>query len=124
VSIWAYYVYMCMYVQGYSKLAGELDDAMVKETIPLRKLGYEWIYFDIIIYGMVFYVSVNIFLLRFLRLPLPRYKYDIAMAAVFLASEAGRWITGDTLVIDGGLHIFVYAYICVDVRKVCICPHT
>jgi NAD(P)-dependent dehydrogenase (short-subunit alcohol dehydrogenase family) len=27
---------------------------------------------------------------------------DIAGAAVFLASRAGRWITGQTIVIDGG----------------------
>jgi NAD(P)-dependent dehydrogenase (short-subunit alcohol dehydrogenase family) len=27
---------------------------------------------------------------------------DIAGAAVFLASRAGRWMTGQTIVIDGG----------------------
>ncbi len=30
---------------------------------------------------------------------------DIAGAAVFLASRAGRWITGQTIVIDGGVTI-------------------
>ena len=30
---------------------------------------------------------------------------DIAGAAVFLASKAGRWITGQTIVIDGGVTI-------------------
>jgi NAD(P)-dependent dehydrogenase (short-subunit alcohol dehydrogenase family) len=27
---------------------------------------------------------------------------DVAYAAAFLVSEAGRWITGTTLVVDGG----------------------
>ena len=27
---------------------------------------------------------------------------DIAMSAVFMASQAGRWITSETLVVDGG----------------------
>ena len=30
---------------------------------------------------------------------------DIAGAAVFLASKAGQWITGQTIVIDGGVTI-------------------
>jgi NAD(P)-dependent dehydrogenase (short-subunit alcohol dehydrogenase family) len=30
---------------------------------------------------------------------------DIAGAAVFLASQAGSWITGQTIVIDGGVMI-------------------
>jgi NAD(P)-dependent dehydrogenase (short-subunit alcohol dehydrogenase family) len=38
------------------------------------------------------------------RLPLRRLgePSDIAAAAVFLASDAASWITGTTLVIDGG----------------------
>jgi NAD(P)-dependent dehydrogenase (short-subunit alcohol dehydrogenase family) len=38
------------------------------------------------------------------RLPLGRIGEpdDIATAALFLASEAARWITGQTLVVDGG----------------------
>ncbi|KAK3255335.1 hypothetical protein CYMTET_35477 [Cymbomonas tetramitiformis] len=29
-------------------------------------------------------------------------RWDIAMSAVFLASSGGRYITGDTIVVDGG----------------------
>jgi NAD(P)-dependent dehydrogenase (short-subunit alcohol dehydrogenase family) len=38
------------------------------------------------------------------RVPLGRHGQpeDIAGAAVFLASEASAWITGQTLVVDGG----------------------
>lgn len=41
------------------------------------------------------------------RTPLRRIgdPEDIAGAAVFLASRAGRWITGQTIVIDGGITI-------------------
>ncbi|HML18502.1 MAG TPA: SDR family oxidoreductase, partial [Bryobacteraceae bacterium] len=41
------------------------------------------------------------------RTPLRRIgePEDIAGAAVFLASRAGRWITGQTIVIDGGVTI-------------------
>lgn len=41
------------------------------------------------------------------RTPLRRIgdPEDIAGAAVFLASKAGRWITGQTIVIDGGVTI-------------------
>jgi NAD(P)-dependent dehydrogenase (short-subunit alcohol dehydrogenase family) len=37
-------------------------------------------------------------------LPLRRFGEpdDIAGAAVFLASKAGRWMTGQSVVIDGG----------------------
>lgn len=30
-------------------------------------------------------------------------KWDIAMAALFLASDAGKYINGDTMIVDGGL---------------------
>jgi NAD(P)-dependent dehydrogenase (short-subunit alcohol dehydrogenase family) len=41
------------------------------------------------------------------RLPLHRLgePEDIANAALFLASDAASWITGHTLVIDGGAMI-------------------
>jgi NAD(P)-dependent dehydrogenase (short-subunit alcohol dehydrogenase family) len=43
------------------------------------------------------------------RTPLNRIGQpdDIAGAAVFLASDAGRFVTGQTIVIDGGLTITV-----------------
>ena len=36
---------------------------------------------------------------------------DIAMSAVFMASQAGRWITSETLVVDGGQWYVRLAYI-------------
>uniref|UniRef100_I1MI72 2,4-dienoyl-CoA reductase [(3E)-enoyl-CoA-producing] n=1 Tax=Glycine max TaxID=3847 RepID=I1MI72_SOYBN len=30
-------------------------------------------------------------------------KWDIAMAALFLASDAGKFVNGDTMIVDGGL---------------------
>ncbi|MCO5567373.1 hypothetical protein L7F22_021063 [Adiantum nelumboides] len=38
------------------------------------------------------------------KIPIGRLgtTWDIAMAAVFLASNAGSWISGETLVVDGG----------------------
>ena len=38
------------------------------------------------------------------RLPLRRFGEpdDVAKAALFLASDAASWITGQTLVVDGG----------------------
>ena len=38
------------------------------------------------------------------RVPLGRvgYKHEIALACVFLASDAARFISGDTLIVDGG----------------------
>ena len=41
------------------------------------------------------------------RLPLRRFgdPDDIAGAAVFLASPAGRWMTGQAMIIDGGTMI-------------------
>ena len=40
------------------------------------------------------------------RTPLGRIGQprDIAPAAVFLASDDARWITGETLLVGGGLH--------------------
>lgn len=42
------------------------------------------------------------------KIPLGRLgtTWDIAMAAVFLTSEAGSWISGETLVVDGGHWLF------------------
>lgn len=34
----------------------------------------------------------------------PGYIQDIANATVFLFSDAASWITGETLVVDGGVH--------------------
>ncbi len=41
------------------------------------------------------------------RFPIPRVgePEDLGPAAVFLASRAGAWMTGQTLVIDGGATI-------------------
>ncbi|MFO7963463.1 MAG: glucose 1-dehydrogenase [Desulfobacterales bacterium] len=41
------------------------------------------------------------------QIPLARFgkPEDVALAAIYLASEAGRYVTGEILVVDGGLRI-------------------
>ncbi|KAK4398752.1 Peroxisomal 2,4-dienoyl-CoA reductase [Sesamum angolense] len=44
-------------------------------------------------------------------------KWDIAMAAVYLASDAGKYINGTTLIVDGGLWLSAPRYLPKDAVK-------
>ena len=48
----------------------------------------------------------NEFIAQYIPLRRMGTKGDIALTAVFLASEAGSYITGETIVVDGGAWLY------------------
>lgn len=90
--------------EGMSRLSGNMNEDTAEQLLPV---------------GESFFFSLLIFLNFFLKIPLSRLgtSQDCANMALFLCSEASSWLTGETILLDGGSHLVVQSPINEDMYQ-------